>query len=499
MSASSGTESGVRFAEGQILRVTRGRLMRGHTSSAACGISTDTRTLKEGELFVALKGPNYNGHDFLPEAVERGAWGAIIQKGERFSSRLSGGTRPFAVIETKDTLRALGDLAEAHRARFSPYVVAITGSVGKTTVKDMVAQILTRKHSICSTEGNHNNLVGVPQTLFELRADHEFLLVELGTDRPGEIARLVEMVRPNLGVITQVTESHLERFGDLVSVAEEKAELFRALGSDGKAVLREEVVFDSLIRARTEAPVTTFGLSGAADVRGMDLHCDEAGCMCFRVVRAEMDVPVHLSICGRHQVWNALAALTICQQLGVNTSEIVPALEAFRGGWGRMQRRRMQAGAWLIDDVYNANPASVRAAVETLAAMDARSRLLVLGDMLDLGAQTERLHRQIGREIGRWPVDDLILCGERWEAYVEGAMEGGMTPEQIHPFSTHEEAARYVKGKLRTGDVILVKGSRATHMERICEVLGAEESSPARSKPIRTNIQRTTTPSHAQI
>lgn len=476
MSGLKAAEKGPRFTVAQILKATGGSLIRGEeVQDTACGVSTDTRTLNAGELFVALKGPHYNGNDFVLEAAERGAWGAIIQKGERPFPHLLETSQPVVVIEVSDTLRALGDLAAAYRARFTPQVAAITGSVGKTTVKDMIAAVLERSDRICATEGNHNNMIGVPHTLFGLDAKHRFLVVELGADRPGEIARLAEIVQPHLGLITQVTESHLERFGDLVTVAEEKAQLFRALGPEGKGILREEVVFESLIRARSEAPVTTFGLSPAADVRGVELRCDREGRMRFRIVATETDVSARLPVFGRHQVWNALAAFAVCHLLGIPGPEIAEGLEAFEGQWGRMKRRRALCGAWLIDDGYNANPASVRAAVETLANMAARSRLLVLGDMLDLGTQSERLHRQIGREISRWPIDDLILCGDRWEAYVEGAMEGGMTPEQIHPFTAHEEVIRYVKETLKQGDVILVKGSRATHMEKICEALPAEE------------------------
>lgn len=500
MKGVSGSATAARFTAAQILKATGGDLVRGKdVHSAACGVSTDTRTLKAGELFVALKGPNHNGHHFLPEAMERGAWGAIVQKGERLFPRLPEASTPFVVIETTNTLHALGDLASAHRARFSPKVAAITGSVGKTTVKDMIATVLARSHSACITKGNYNNFIGVPQTLFQLGPEHEILVVEIGADRLGEIARLVEIVRPHLGVITHVTESHLERFGDLVTVAEEKAQLFRALGPEGKAVLREEVVFESLIRARSEAPVTTFGLSAAADVRGVDLESDEEGRIRLQIVSDGATVPVRLPVSGRHQVWNALAAFAVCQLLGASRPEIAEGLESFEGQWGRMQRRRTLAGAWLINDGYNANPASVRAAVETLASMGAQSRFLVLGDMLDLGAQTERLHRQIGREIGRWPIDDLILCGERWQAYVEGAMEGGMTPERIHPFTSHEEVIQYVKGRLKTGDVILVKGSRDTHMERICEALPTEGASAAPPPAGLTSTRKALTPIQAPL
>jgi UDP-N-acetylmuramoyl-tripeptide--D-alanyl-D-alanine ligase len=471
----SGSDVTVRFTAGQIVEATGGELLRGSAGQQVCGVSTDTRTIGRGELFVALKGPNHDGHNFVSDAVERGAGGTLLQKGERPFPTLPEAPGEFFMVAVDDTLTALGDLAAAHRARSKARVVAITGSVGKTTTKEMMATVLRSSHRVTATEKNHNNLVGVPETVFRLGPDDEVLIVELGTDRPGEMARLAEIVKPDIGVITQIAESHLQGFGDLVSVAEEKAEMFRTLPPDGHAVLREGIVFESLIRARTGAPITTFGVSESANVRAGDVRLDPEGTVRFRVVADGSEIEVVLAACGRHQAWNALAAFAACGILGVPAAEIAEGLGGFREQWGRMQRWRTKQGAWVIHDGYNANPASVRAAVETLAGISAARRTLVLGEMLDLGTHSARLHRQIGREIGRWPIDDFVVCGDRWEEYVEGAMEGGVLPESIHPFPTHEEIIRYLRDRLGDGDVVLVKGSRATKMETICDSLPAAE------------------------
>jgi UDP-N-acetylmuramoyl-tripeptide--D-alanyl-D-alanine ligase len=465
---------------GQIVEITGGDLLRGDLSTVVTGISTDSRSIRPGEAFVALKGPNFDGHAFIPEAEERGARGTILQKGERPFPKLTDSDAGFFAVAVEDTLTALGDLAAAHRRRSGATVVAITGSVGKTTTKEMIAGILRETRRVCATEGNENNLIGVPKTLFRLSPADSALVVELGTDRPGEIGRLAEIVRPDISIITEIAECHLAGFGDLVSVAEEKAEILRALRPDGRAFLREGIVFESLLRARTPAPVAVFGSSEAADIRAVDIRTDGEGHVSFRAVTGSTDIRIQLRACGRHQVWNALAAVGVCEALGVSPEAIAGGLEQFREPWGRMQSWRTKEGARVIHDGYNANPASVRAAVEALAAISAERRFLVLGEMLDLGAQSERLHRRTGREISRWPIDDLVVCGEHWEAYVEGAIEGGMSPERIHPFISHEEAIHHLRGNLREDDVVLVKGSRATRMETICNALPAEEEmSPA--------------------
>jgi len=493
----SGSSATARFTAGQIVEATGGDLLSGDLACTVCGVSTDTRTIRFGEVFVALKGPNFDGHEFLPKAVERGARGTILQKGERPFPTLPEAPGEFFAVAVDDTLTALGDLAAAHRARSKARVVAITGSVGKTTTKEMIAAVLRRSYRVTATEKNHNNLVGVPETIFRLGPDDEVLVVEMGTDRPGEMARLAAIANPDVGVITQISESHLEGFGDLVSVAEEKAELFRALPSDGHAVLGEGIVFESLIRARTGAPITTFGVSPSANVRGDDIRLDPEGMVRFRAVAGGSEIEVGLAACGRHQAWNALAAVAACGILGVPSGEIAEGLGEFREQWGRMQRWRTREGAWVIHDGYNANPASVRAAVETLTGMSASRRILVLGEMLDLGTHSGRLHRQIGREIGRWPIDDFVVCGDRWEEYVEGAMEGGVLPESIHPFLTHEEIIRYLRGRLGEGDVVLVKGSRATRMETICNSLPAAEPAGAASamETAEAAVRRTATAS----
>jgi UDP-N-acetylmuramoyl-tripeptide--D-alanyl-D-alanine ligase len=472
----SGSENPVRFTAGQIVEITGGDLLRGDLSAAVDGISTDTRTIRPGEVFVALKGPNFDGHAFIPKAEERGARGTILQKGERPFPKLSDSGHGFFAVAVEDSLSALGDLAAVHRERCSAKVIAVTGSVGKTTTKEMIAGVLKGTRRVCATEGNQNNLIGVPKTLFRLSAGDEILVVELGTDRPGEIGRLSEIVRPDIAVITEITECHLAGFGDLVSVAEEKAEILRHLGPEGRAFLREGVVFESLLRARTQAPVATFGFSSGADIRAVDVRLDANGRARFRAVTERGETAIRLQACGRHQVWNALAAVGVCEFLEIPKAEIAEGLADFREQWGRMQSWRTKEGARVIHDGYNANPASVRAAVETLGSLSATRRFLVLGEMLDLGRHSERLHRRTGREISRWPIDDLVVCGEHWEAYVEGAIEGGISPERIHPFASHDEVIEYIRQELREGDVVLVKGSRATRMETICDALPAEKT-----------------------
>ena len=454
----------------EIISATEGRLRIGDPGQEVGGVGTDSRTIRPGEMFVALEGCRFDGHDFIEDALERGAVGILAKGGRPFP--YSAERRRCCVVEVDDTLRAYGRLAQYHRLRFRIPVVAISGSVGKTTVKRMIVSTLSRRHGVCFSEKSHNNLVGLPQTLLKLGAKDEMLVVELGTDRPGEIAQLAALASPTIGVITHVSQAHLNRLESLSGVAAEKAALFESLAGDGgKAVLRQGVPFESSIRSRCAVPILTFGLGAEADARAENIRIDEQARPSFRMRIDNLDLDATLELRGPHQIWNALAASLVCHLLGCSGEEILGGLRSCRPGWNRSTVNQLQNGATLLADAYNANPASVRAALDTLMAIRGHNRYVILGDMNDLGSQSDRIHRHIGSEVGQRAIKALLVLGDHWEDYAQGAMDAGMDPHDIHPFNSHREIVEFISPRLCTGDVALVKGSRTTEMERVCEGL----------------------------
>jgi UDP-N-acetylmuramoyl-tripeptide--D-alanyl-D-alanine ligase len=453
----------------EILSATSGDLLRGSVVWSCRGISTDTRTLQAENLFIALAGENFDGHDCLAEASRKGASGLII-RADRCAA-LEEGERDLPVIGVPDTLVALGAIAHAWRQRFTAPVIAITGSAGKTTTKEMVLAIASRSRSVLATEGNLNNLIGLPLTLLRMRQSHALAVVELGTNSPGEIAKLAAIAAPDVGLITNVGPAHLEGLGSIEAVREEKGALFTALAEGGTAVLNAEDPHIGLLAKRWAGKRIGFGLQPGTEVTAERITGEGARGTSFDLIIEGRATPTHLAVPGLHNVRNALAAAAAATALGwFSCEEIAAGLAAFRPVPGRMEICSLANGAHLIMDAYNANPASMREALKTLQGLKGKGRAFaVLGDMLELGVQADRLHEEIGTCLAETGIERIFLKGELGEYTADGALKRGFPKERISTFTDPETVIAQLKGELKQGDWILIKGSRKMKLETVAE------------------------------
>lgn len=420
------------------------------------GCSTDTRTLKGGELFVALKGENYDGHDMLGRAIAGGAKAAMVER------HLD---EPIPLLVVGSTRKSLGRLASSWRGRFTTPLVAITGSNGKTTTKEMLASILGTRGSVLATSGNLNNDIGVPLTLFRLNADHDYAVLEMGANHPGEIAWLAEISKPNVGAVTLAAQAHLEGFGSLEGVARAKGELFAGLDTDGIAVVNSDDSFaDSWRQTARGHPVLSFSLKGDADVSAEDLGPDESRVRRMRLHIGNDSAELGLNLLGRHNVSNALAATACAHALGLELESCRVGLERMRPIAGRLQLKRGLAGCFLIDDTYNANPFSLATAVEALEELPGE-RWLVLGDMGELGPEALALHQQAGRMLARSSISRLFTLGDF------AAAAAGNFDRERNVFTDVNSLIETLKVDLTDRVTLLVKGSRAMRLERVVDSL----------------------------
>ncbi len=416
------------------------------------GVSSDTRTLAEGDLFVALTGPNHDGHDFLEQAAGAGAAGALV-------SRASGVGLP--TVNVADTRRALGGLAAYWRRRFALPVVAVTGSNGKTTVKNMIHAILGEAGPGLATAGNLNNDIGVPLTLLRLRPSDRYAVVEMGMNHPGEIEYLARLTRPTVAVITNAGEAHLAGLGGVEQVARAKGEIFAGLGEDGIAVINADDPYAGLWR-QLAAPrrCLSFGLEQPADVSA-DYALDPEGST-LHLKTSQGEITMRLPLLGRHNVSNALAATGAALAAGARLEDIRHGLEKLQRAAGRLEVKTGVNGARVLDDTYNANPASLAAGLEVLKSAFGE-RVLVLGDMGELGAAAPDIHRRAGELTRRLGIERLYTVGELARLAAEGYGQGA------RHFASHVELARALRPCMHGAMTVLVKGSRAMHMERIVQ------------------------------
>jgi UDP-N-acetylmuramoyl-tripeptide--D-alanyl-D-alanine ligase len=423
------------------------------------GVSTDTRSIGRGQLFVAIRGERFDGHDFLAAAKERGAAAALVDETHSAPA-------PLPVLVADDTRKALGRLGRHWRLRFAPALVALTGSNGKTTTKEMLASIL-RRHAgeagALATRGNLNTDIGVPLTLLELRAEHRFCAIELGMNHPGEIALLAEIARPTVALVNNAQREHLEFMASVEAVAEENASVFDALPADGVAVLNADDAMAEVFRRRAGGRRRVeFGLQGG----------DVTGRCALKALESEITVSMPsgetralLAIPGLHNVRNALAAAACAHAAGIPAETIGAGLAAFHPYAGRLQLKRTTDGATLIDDSYNANPDSVRAAIDVLAACPGPTAL-VLGDMGEVGSQGPAFHAEVGRYAKEKGIDVLFAVGS---ASKESVVAFGGN-------ARHFEDPKEIPSSLKTMKTILVKGSRFMKMERIIAELTGEKA-----------------------
>ncbi len=429
---------------------------------AVRGISTDTRSLHPGDLFVALRGPRSDGHRFISDAAARGATGAVV-------SVLPETPLAIPVLLVPDTLRALGAIAARYRRHLRAKVVGITGSVGKTTVAALTASVLARRFSVVCSQETWNAEIGVPLTLLEATPQTQVIVAEMAMRGPGQIRELVEIAAPLIGLVTNVAESHLGLLGTVEEIAAAKGELIEGLPRDGTAVLNADDPWTELLAARARCPVVRFGFAPGAVVRAEAVAAADRG-MRFRLLLGPEAVDVLLPLPGRHSVANALAAAAVGMVLGVSATAVRAALAETAPASRRLQIAEID-GLLLLNDTYNSSPRSVRAALDVLDQVGgARRRVLVLGDMKELGQESARLHREIGREAARRDAALLIAVGPEAEALAQGAREV-LAPDRVVHVPDRDAAVAALHGVLRSGDVVLVKGSRAMGLEAVTDAL----------------------------
>jgi UDP-N-acetylmuramoyl-tripeptide--D-alanyl-D-alanine ligase len=450
-------------ADTKMLQELLGRLERMEMK----GISIDSRNIKEGELFVAIKGDRFDGHDFVPDAIKKGAWGALVER-SALETKFSSLGSLKNILPVEDTLYALQEMAYMHRKKHPLTVIGITGSNGKTTTKEMLACILKPKGPVLKNEGNLNNHIGVPLTLLKLNAGHRSAVVEMGMSAAGEIDTLSRLVAPTVGVITNIGPAHLEFFSSMDTIAEAKGELLGNLSPDATAVLNADDPYCGALRSKFTGRSILFGIRKKADVSASRIvqekdHTD------FTLKADGATISIRLRTVGTHNIYNALAAAAAGIAAGMPIDAVKFGLEAFSPVAGRSELSTLE-GRTLLADYYNANPASMEAAITTLVSLSSgKKAIAVLGDMLELGSAGPEAHREIGRVAARCKVDFFILIGTLAAHIGEGAREKGMPADHVVEARSHADAAQLLKKLSRPGDVVLIKGSRGMKMEKILE------------------------------
>lgn len=455
------------FTLDDIARATSGRLS-GEGSIECDSIGIDTRRLPSGSLFVAVPGAHFDGHDFLGDAHAAGANAAVVKKGTDVP-------RGMAAIEVDETVMALGDIAAWWRSHFNIPCVAITGSNGKSTTKEMTSAIVEILGPVLKTEGNFNNLIGMPLTLFRWDEDHRVAIVEMGMNASGEIRRLAEIAKPDVGLITNVTAAHLEKLHTVEAVARAKGELFEAMGKHGVSVVNAEDGWVSEMARLHGGEKITFGMNNDCDVKFLHMETNGLDGMELAFAIRNREHRARLPVPGTHNVMNALASVAIGVALGIDGEEAAGRLEEFHPMSMRFERVQLSNGVRVVNDSYNANPDSMLAAFRTVGAAKRSGRFIAaLGDMLELGEQSADLHKNMGEEAVGMGVTELFVIGDFATDVAAGARSAGLAESSIFICEDEDQLCREMEEEIKVGDVLLVKGSRGMRMERLVDYLKQE-------------------------
>jgi len=454
-----------------ILEATGGRLLYEGSRTAFQGVAIDSRTIGSDQIFVAIRGDNHDGHTFIDQVTDNGITGLVIQADTKVALRHEHyRSRGVSCFEVSDTIHALGALAAYQRNQCDIPVVAITGSNGKTSTRQMTALVMSKRFNTLATQGNFNNEIGLPLTLFNLTTEHEAAVLELGMNHHGEITRLGAICRPTIGVITNVGPAHLEFLGSLEDVAQAKGELIPQVSAEGTIVLNQDDPYVAALAAKAEQQVFWYGMAAAPSVRAEYIIQTDQG-IAFDLILPAGRASIALNTHGHFMVSNALAAASVGFLSGLSAAEIKDGLESFSPTKGRLQIIETVHGVRLIDDTYNANPASMRAAINTLYDLRRdRKGILILGDMLELGPQSEELHRAIGGFAAESGISRLYAHGTYAPMIQRGALAAGM-PEHAIIIGTKEEIIADVTRHLEPGDWVLIKGSRGAAMETVVNAI----------------------------
>jgi len=439
-------------------------------------VCTDSRQVQPGDLFIALPGEHFDGHDFLGEVLRKGPAALLVRHG-----RAPASPTDCPVLCVPDTRKALGRLAARYRADFPLPVIAVAGSNGKTTTKDLIASVLKQKFATLASEASFNNDIGVPMTLLKLEQAHQAAVLEAGTNHPGELGQLLQIIRPRFGVLTSIGREHLEFFGDLEGVAEEEGWLAESLSTNGKLFINGDDPWTERISHRARTPVIRVGFGSGNHWCAEDIRIDQQGAT-FLVAtpQTEFSGEYRISLLGRHQVLNALYAIALGAEMGLRRAEIQRGLTECRPAKMRMQLSE-QNGVQVLDDAYNANADSMAAALETLRDLPCKGRrIAVLGEMAELGQHSEAAHEQVGRLAAELGIAQLFAIGRMAPALARGARSAGL--HRLFEFADVDTAAAALKSFVKPGDSLLLKASRASKFERITEVLRGPEPTPPNGK-----------------
>ncbi len=453
------------YRTSEILNACRGVLLSGDSAAAFDAISTDSRDTRPNDLFIPIVGETFDGHDFILPALEAGARGSLV--GRDIDRDIPQHLPNHVLIQVQDTLRALTDLASAHRTIHPIPLIAVTGSSGKTTVKEMIAAVLGRSHRPLVSAGNLNNMIGLPMTILNMAPDHTVAVVEAGINRNGEMEHLAAAALPDVAVITTVGPVHLEGLGSVENVAREKFRLVEALPTHGTAVVPAANPYLRPLLGRSRARAVSFGIE-EGDFQAVNINPGTQ--TTFDLVCPAGAYHIKLSVPGLHNVANALAAAAACFAVGVSHQDLTEGLAAFATPLLRMETIELSGKRTLIRDCYNANPQSVSVALEVLSRMSTNGNsLALLADMLELGAESEKLHADVGAKAAGLGISRAVFVGQFGEAFVEGFVRGGGSPSAVEHTADKEEAWNTVRNDLQSFEAILVKGSRAMKMETLAQ------------------------------
>ena len=450
----------------------------------ASGYSIDSRTTSRGELFFAVKGERMDGHEFVEQAIQKGAVGAVVAR-EQISSpewrARTPGSHELKLLAVEDTLAALQSLAKEVRQLWGKRLIAVTGSAGKTTTKEAIAQVLSTRFDVHKSEGNFNNHFGLPLMLLKLQPEHDVAVVELGMSHAGEISALAQIAQSNIGVVTNVAPVHLEFFNSIAEIARAKYELVESLAPDGTAVLNGDDEYVSQFGRDFKGRVVMYGFGPACTVRAEEWESAADAGSRFRVVVGAQAENATVPLIGKHNAYNALAATAVALEQGFSLSDAVRALGNLEAGERRGQVVRIN-NIRVINDCYNSNPKALAAMVDVLAEMPAKRRIVVAGEMLELGPQGQEMHRESGRHVASKRIDILIGVRGLAESMVNSAKRAGMAAIFM---ATPEEAGQWLASELRDGDVVLLKASRGVKLEKALEhwkeVVGRRSSATVRT------------------
>ena len=457
---------------GNLASITGGRLLAGPEVAMVSGLAIDSRAVTPGAAFVAFVGEHADGHAYIGDAIAHGARAVLATRDDdEIRAVVAEAGRPeVALVVVPDALGAVQALASWHRDRLTCPVIGVTGSTGKTTTKDFLRSVLATRMRVVATEGNRKNEIGVPLTLAEAGPDTEALVVEMAMRGPGQIEHLCNLARPTAGLVTNVGISHVEVLGSEEAVARAKGELVAAVPAGGRVFLNGDDAWSGRLGERAQAAVTLYGLGESADVRAEDVAVTPDGMPHFMLVAGGESAEVTLPVAGRHNVYNALAAAAIGLYLELSLSDVIEGLEHATFSHWRMEIFETASGVTVINDAYNANPTSMRAALSALGDLPTRGkRVAVLGDMAELGSLAELAHFQLGGEVATASVDVLVTVGERARRIAEGARAAGMSPDRVRPCASAPEASEVLDDVLEAGDTVLVKASRVMGLETVVE------------------------------